>query len=81
MANTNPDVTKARGHLGGLLNGGHRDDNHPEVVAARAALEAAKARYFVSTALDDLVAHWSVLSDEQRSRIASLLAKEKCELK
>jgi hypothetical protein len=62
-----PDRRRLRGRVAALSQ--TRPEDHPDLVAARAELRAAKAEDYISR----LVAEAPPLSDAQRARLAALL--------
>jgi hypothetical protein len=66
-----PRVTSARARVAVLAK--HRDPNDPELVRARNVLATENARAALDKRVDEIVASWPKLSDEQVDRIAALL--------
>jgi hypothetical protein len=64
-----PAVLKARSRLGLAVRRHPGEPSHPEVIAARRALESAKAGTYVA----DLAARRGVLTDEQIAALRDLL--------
>jgi hypothetical protein len=66
-----PYVTKARARLGGERR--TKPPTHPDVLRAQSDLAEANARAALDKRVDEIVAAWPKLSDEQVDRVAALL--------
>lgn len=72
MPNTSGPLSKSTARIAGLKSKGFGDD-HPKVVAARADHLVLKTEVDNKRRVEEIVAAWPTLTDEQIDRIAGLL--------